>query len=338
MDDTDFLKDFEKCSLCEHRCAVNRLKGETGVCRMTMPEVASTGLHPAPPESYTVFMAGCNFKCLNCQNWTISQYPDNGRVLRGYPEPKELAVECMDYLDSRAAKQMGADRIFFSGGEATLHLPYIEKTVEYARHIKSETKVNFDTNGYLTEESLQRVLGFTTSITYDIKAYHEEVHMALTGASSGPVLRNAEFIGKYAKDKLWEFRVLVIPKINDQEIRPITEFVADIDPSLPICFLAFRPNYALENHPGASGDLMKRCVRIAEESGLKNAYWTGYAGTPGEIADSEKQLKEKYVFEAGLVAGTVAFRAGCQTHPRGCSICTSNQKCRIKQYIPRKVT
>ena len=70
-------KDNRKCELCEQRCKVNRLKGETGVYRVTLPVVASATLHPAPPEGFTVFIAGCNFKCLHCQNWTISQYPDN---------------------------------------------------------------------------------------------------------------------------------------------------------------------------------------------------------------------------------------------------------------------
>ena len=124
---------------------------------MTMPVVASATLHPAPPESYTIFMAGCNYKCLNCQNWTISQYPDNEFIQRGYEDPKELAEECVDKLSSISAKLMGADRIFFSGGEPTIHLPYIEEVVEEARKIRPDTKVNFDTNGYMTEESLRRV-------------------------------------------------------------------------------------------------------------------------------------------------------------------------------------
>jgi uncharacterized Fe-S radical SAM superfamily protein PflX len=77
-DQEDYLHPLTHCTLCEHRCAVNRLEGETGICRMALPVVASATLHPAPPESYTVFMAGCNYKCLNCQNWTIAQLPDNG--------------------------------------------------------------------------------------------------------------------------------------------------------------------------------------------------------------------------------------------------------------------
>ncbi|MBW2072877.1 MAG: 4Fe-4S cluster-binding domain-containing protein [Deltaproteobacteria bacterium] len=115
----DFANDLASCELCEHRCGVNRLEGETGVCRVTLATVASATLHPAPPESYTVFMAGCNFKCLNCQNWSIAHYPDNGCHQRGYENPKELAAECLSNLASSPARLMGADRIFFSGGEPT---------------------------------------------------------------------------------------------------------------------------------------------------------------------------------------------------------------------------
>jgi pyruvate formate lyase activating enzyme len=338
MPEQDFLKDLRNCELCEHRCRVNRLEGETGVCRVSMPTVASATLHPAPPESYTIFMAGCNFKCLNCQNWTISQYPDNGFRQRGYEDPPELALECINRLDSISGKMMGADRIFFSGGEPTIHLPYIEKIVQEARRIRPETKVNFDTNGYMTEESLKRILDFTTSVTYDLKAYHDELHLALTGASSGPVLRNAKFIGREARDKLWEFRILVIPEINEEEIRPLTEFIAEIDSSLPVCFLAFRPNYALENHPGAGRSLMEKCVGLAKDSGLENASWSGHAGIPGVEIHAELTMKETYASKGARLAGSYALEAGCTTHPRGCVTCLSNQTCKLKKYTPERAT
>lgn len=321
------MKELENCELCEHRCQVNRLKGETGVCRMTTPLVASAQLHPAPPGSYTVFLAGCNYKCLNCQNWSISQYPDNTIPIRGYVEPGKLADECIAQLYSPFARLMGADRIFFSGGEATIHLPYIEKVIEEARKIKPGGKVNFDTNGYLTEDSLKRVLHFTTSITYDLKAYSDEVHLALTGASVKPVLRNAEYIGKYAKNKLWEYRILVIPGINEDEIKPLADFIAAIDASLPVCFLAFRPNFVLEGHPGAEEVLMERCVDIAKASGLQSVHWAGQTGIPGKIPT-----------QGADIAGSYAYQAGCQTLPRNCSTCTSNQHCQVKRYIPQQST
>lgn len=122
----DYMRELSSCELCEHRCRVNRLAGEQGVCCMTLPEIASRALHPAPPQSYTVFTAGCNFKCLNCQNWSISQYPDNRTPVDGYVAPS--------------------------------------------------FKVNFDTIGFMTESSLERILDFTTSITFDIKAFYDDTH------------------------------------------------------------------------------------------------------------------------------------------------------------------
>jgi pyruvate formate lyase activating enzyme len=332
------VKELENCELCEHRCQVNRLKGETGVCRITTPLVASAQIHPAPPGSYTVFLAGCNYKCLNCQNWSISQYPDNTMPIRGYLEPGKLAQECITQLYSPFARLMGADRIFFSGGEATIHLPYIEKVIEEARKIKPKVKVNFDTNGYLTEESLKRVLRFTTSITYDLKAYSDEVHLALTGASVKPVLRNAEYIGKYAKDKLWEYRILVIPGINEEEIKPLADFIAAIDPSLPVCFLAFRPNFVLEDHPGADEALMERCVDIAEASGLLSTHWAGQTGIPGKSIEGLMEVKDYYSCQGADIAGSYAYQAGCHTLPRNCSTCSSNQHCPVKRCIPEVST
>ncbi len=101
------LLELEHCTLCEHRCGANRVAGETGVCGVSLPAVASAQLHPAPPSSYTVFMAGCNFKCLNCQNWTISCYPVHDAGIRGFVEPRELAAECVEALHSRGARAIG---------------------------------------------------------------------------------------------------------------------------------------------------------------------------------------------------------------------------------------
>jgi len=83
---------------------------------------------------------------------------------------------------------------------------------------------------------------------------------------------------------------------------------------------------------------MERCVAIAKESGLKNAYWSGRTGIPGTTMDAESQIKESYLSEAAQLAGSYALSAGCETHPRGCSMCASNQACMIKRYDPTRVT
>ena len=333
--DPDYFPELSACLLCEHRCGVNRMVGELGVCRAGPPMVASRTLHPAPPASYTIFTASCNFKCLHCQNWTISQFPDNQMPVDGYVPAEVLAEESVRNLQSPSGMLMGADRIFFSGGEPTIHLPFVEKVVDKARRIYPSCKVNFDTNGFMTEESLERVLRFTTSITFDIKAFHEDTHRALTGAPVDPVLRNAEIVARRARDRLWEYRIVVIPEINEADINSICKFLAGISKDLPVCFLAFRPNFMLESHSGASLALMRKCAELAMEAGLKNSYWSGVVGIPGSSAPV-KGAVIGYERAGAALAASYAFARGCRTHPRNCRGCESLGQCPIKTYTPTR--
>jgi len=74
------------CTLCPWQCHVNRLVGERGVCRSgRLPVVASFGPHFGEERplvgqngSGTIFLTGCNLKCIYCQNYDISQL-DEGR-------------------------------------------------------------------------------------------------------------------------------------------------------------------------------------------------------------------------------------------------------------------
>lgn len=326
--------DLENCLLCEWRCGVNRLAGEVGVCGIGLPLVASRTLHPAPPSSYTIFMAGCNFRCLFCQNWDIAHYPDTGGLIDGACDPDELAMESIRAINSLEGKLIGADRIFFSGGSPTCSLPFVESVVAAARRRDPSVKVNFDTNGFMTEQALERVLAQATSITFDIRAFHEEVHRAMTGAPAAPVLRNARFLAE-CREKLWEFRVLVVPEINETEVEPICGFLAELDPSLPVCFLAFRPNFVLEEHMGATRAVMERAVATARKVGLRNAYWSGHVGLTGTIIETREP---GYQHTGASLAGAYAAAAGCTTHPRDCGHCARAQACPVKGYRPTRRT
>jgi pyruvate formate lyase activating enzyme len=303
---------------------------------MGVPAVASRTLHPAPPESYTVFMAGCNFKCLNCQNWSISQFPDNGMAVDGPMEAEELALESIRALQSSAGKRMGADRIFFSGGEPTIHLPYIERVVAAARSVRPSCRINFDTNGFMTEASLRRVLRFTTSITFDIKAFNDDTHRAITGAPVSPVLRNAEILAREAPDKIWEFRIVVIPQVNEEEIGPICSLLGGISEDLPICFLSFRPNYVLDEHPGASAALMRTCLEEAWAAGLRKATWSGLTDIPGGVGPGEQDVRGAYGTKGARRAASYAEARGCKTHPRDCAACPLKGDCPLKKYTPAR--
>lgn len=331
-------KDLENCKLCAWECGVDRLAGEQGVCQMGIPEVASCQLHPAPPASYTVFTAGCNFKCLNCQNWSIAHYPNNNRRIEGIIAPDIIAQIGVNAIRSREGQSIGADCLFFSGGSPTVSLPWIEDVISHAKSLNPEIKVNFDTNGFPSQLSFQRILSFSDSITFDIKAYNDEVHRMLTGAPVEPVLRNAEEMANHP-DRLWEFRILVIPEIVDLlEIQAITEFLVSLDNTLPVCFLAFRPNFCLDQYPGASVKLMRAAVERAQRIGLENVSWAGFTDIPGSISSLPTEFQGHFAHKGAAMAAFYAREAGCKQIHRNCGICDHKASCKLKTYKPSRNT
>jgi putative pyruvate formate lyase activating enzyme len=68
------------CTICPRNCRVDRSRGERGYCRGgLLPAVASYGSHfgEEPPlvgshGSGTIFLSGCNMRCVFCQNYGIS--------------------------------------------------------------------------------------------------------------------------------------------------------------------------------------------------------------------------------------------------------------------------
>jgi pyruvate formate lyase activating enzyme len=254
----------------------------------------------------------------------------------GYVGPESLAFESIKKLESPSGRLMGADRVFFSGGEPTIHLPFIERVVSEARRMLPTLKVNFDTNGFMTEESLKRVLSFTTSITFDIKAFYDDTMRAITGAVVDPVLRNAEILARTASEKLWEYRITVIPELNEEDIAPICRFVASFSKDLPVAFLAFRPNYVLDEHVGATSDLMRRCVDQAKTAGLRNVTYAGRTNIPGKKGTCSNEVEGAYHRREARTAATYALSKGCTTHPRDCGGCSAMSMCPLKRYIPKR--
>lgn len=111
---------LESCELCEFKCRTNRKK-EIGYCRVKESLVASDFLHygeePELVPSYTILFSGCNFWCVFCQNWDISQF----RAGVEY-SPNEMAEKIT------VAFARGAKNVNFVGGEPTSNLSFIIET------------------------------------------------------------------------------------------------------------------------------------------------------------------------------------------------------------------
>ncbi|MBM3695508.1 MAG: radical SAM protein, partial [Actinobacteria bacterium] len=87
-------EELRHCRACPRDCGVDRFAGETGTCRVGRHAlVASAFPHHGEEDclrgrggSGTIFFAGCNLRCVFCQNWDISQR-DSGAAC----PPEDLA-------------------------------------------------------------------------------------------------------------------------------------------------------------------------------------------------------------------------------------------------------
>lgn len=72
---------LKECTLCPHKCKVNRIEGKMGICGAGKNvKIALASLHffeepciSGKEGSGTIFFSGCNMRCKFCQNYKISQ-------------------------------------------------------------------------------------------------------------------------------------------------------------------------------------------------------------------------------------------------------------------------
>ncbi len=321
------MTDLADCRLCEWRCGANRLKGERGVCRVGEPEVVavscSTTLH-----SISVTLAGCCYRCLHCNAYRISQYPDPRWWYGRRMTPGEV-VDAVWTARERCAEP-GLDTISFTGGDPIIHLPFIEEVAAVVKERGLPLGIGIATGGFSTVPALRRIIGLCSTITLEIKAFDDNVHRALTGAPAAPVLRNAEILATEAREKIRVFRTVVIPGMTDPEILKIAEYIASLDPEIPYRLIGFRPNFALYYHPGPGKEEMERAAQRCREAGLSDVAWSGYypQTVQPEIKAAAEKIAPRYggSSEAALTAAYAAD-LGCPTHPRSCGTCPLRDRC-----------
>lgn len=321
------MSDLASCELCEWRCGVNRLAGERGVCRVGLPEIATLSCGFAL-KSMSVTLLGCCYRCLHCNAYRISQYPDPRWWYGRHISPEKLVS---DTLDRRAAcDDIPIRTISFTGGDPIIHLPYIEEVGEIVKKQGLDFGIGLATGGYATEKSMQRIVDLCNTITLEIKAFEDDVHRAVTGAPVEPVLRNAGFIAKKAREKIRVFRTVVIPGITDRQVAKIAEYIVSLDPEIPYRLIGFRPNFVLYYHPGPEKTLMEKLTEKCKKIGLKDVSWSGYypKEIPPAINDVAVNIASRYKGnpEASLSAA-YANDLGCPTHPRDCGICPLRNHC-----------
>ena len=160
---------LEKCELCGFRCQVDRNQ-KLGVCQCGVnPKLALVSKHiweepciSGENGSGTIFFSGCNFSCLFCQNYLISQ-ENFGR---------EITIERLAEIFLEQQKR-GAHNINLVS--PTPYVPMIVEAIKQARRDGLKLPIVYNTNGYETIETIQLLDGLVDIYLPDLKYFDDEV-------------------------------------------------------------------------------------------------------------------------------------------------------------------
>jgi len=245
-------KILESCRFCEWKCRVNRLKSSNGACRLGKDAyVASVFIHigeePELVPSYTVFFSHCNFKCVFCQNWDISQIHSGSPV-----EPEHLARVIYHEWSHRRIRNVN-----WVGGEPTPNLHFI---LDVLVRLDANIPQVWNSNLYNSVEALKLLDGVIDLWLPDFKYGNNDCALRLSKIPKyfDVVTRNLGIINSNGDEIL--IRHLVLPNHIECCSKPVLEWIAkNLDRSkVRVNVMAqYRPEYKAKKYP----DIARRIRR-----------------------------------------------------------------------------
>jgi len=218
--------------------------------------------HPGS-RSLSIATVGCNFRCLHCQNYQISQWPHEHSDI---PGTQLLPHEVVSH-----AVESGAASIAYTYTEPTIFFEYAYDTAVAARN--AGVKNVFVTNGYTTTEALESIAPYLDAANVDLKGFSDQAYKEVTGASLFGVL---ECLRDYRRLGIWlEVTTLVIPGHNDSEdeLRQIATFIAgELGRDVPWHISAFYPTYKMLDRPPTPAATLSLARDLGRQAGLEYVY------------------------------------------------------------------
>ena len=280
--------EFTQCLICAHRCRIK--DGKVGVCKTIMNKdhilysinygiLVAQSVDPIEKKplfhflpgtfSYSIASAGCNFRCLGCQNADISQsyrdenyeaYLEYFKGLKQTP-PEEVMV---------SALKANCGSISYTYTDPAVFFDYSLDVMELAH--KKGLKNIFVTNGYYTEESVNAVKGFLDAANVDIKFFNDASYRRICGGRLEPVLEAVKLF--YKQGVHLELTTLLIDEYNnnDEEIKKIADFIVSVDSNLPWHISRFFPSYKMQDGNITAEKTIVNAYNIGKEAGLKYIY------------------------------------------------------------------
>jgi len=227
--------------------------------------------HSSGPEygykNLAVFYQACSFDCLFCQNWHFRRDV--------YSKRKITAQQLADCVDEKTSC------ICYFGGDPT---PQIQHAIEASKIALNKNKgkilrICWETNGAMNPYFLEKMADLSLKsggcIKFDLKAFDENLNIALCGVTNKRTLRNFEMLSEIAKTRpdppfLIASTLLVPGYVDKEEVSKIAGFIASLDKDIPYALLGFHPQFLMTDLPTTSRIHAEQCKLAAERAGLRN--------------------------------------------------------------------
>jgi len=241
-----------QCLLCPHYCFLD--KGETGKCRSrtnhdgtlyaeNYGKTIALSLDPMEKKPLYHFYPGsailsvgpnsCNFTCDFCQNYQSSQQGTYTREI--------TSRSLLSYCHKEDCK--------FVAFTYTEPFTWFEFILDSAILLqKNNIKTVLVTNGYVNPEPLYELLPYIDAMNIDLKSINDIFYQKYCGGTIKPVL---DTIRNSVNKCHLEITNLLITDENDSEgeINDLVDFVASVNPDIPLHFSRYYPCYKMTNPP-----------------------------------------------------------------------------------------
>jgi len=269
------------CRLCSNNCHMEPgmagycglRKNENGVLVNIVPRgsaLAKIYIDPLPTnccaswfcpgskkkgKNMAVFLFGCNFNCLYCQN-------DSHKLINIAPVVTEEEM-------IQSALKPKVKCVCFFGGSPEPQLPF---TLRVARRIIKESNnhkhICWEWNGCGNPSLVKKAseLSYISggTIKFDLKCFHPNISYALCGVSNKQAFDNFRKIAMGSYKQVLHATTLLVPYyVDKEEVGQIARFISKIDPNIPYSLLIFHPDFYMKDLPITPRSQIDECYEIA---------------------------------------------------------------------------
>lgn len=170
MDSLKKIEQLDCCTVCPHRCRVNRNNNQTGRCKSNSNikiALFSSHMYEEPcisgeHGSGTIFFSNCNMNCKFCQNYEISQ--------KG--KGKEISIERLAeiFIEQQERKVHNINLV-----TPTIYAEQIKLAIDIAKQKGLNIPIIYNSNGYENVETIKSLKGYIDVYLPDLKYSNNEI-------------------------------------------------------------------------------------------------------------------------------------------------------------------